>query len=451
MKKVLPVIVLLITLSLLGIIIIQFNWVNNQALIQQERFIEKVDKAGLDVAEELSRTIPGVGMPFNRRNTFPILPDDLSMNILRTSAVVERFSISEINIKLKKAFTNEGLDELRYEFAITSNSDDFILEMQSPHFQQESLDTLHFRRRVIPIIPETGSELEGLLAYEHLFIIIPDFDIQVWQSLIWLILFIVLFTAIIIAAFVITLRALLKQKKISEMKSDFINNMTHELKTPIATISLSVDALNNQKVQNNPEKLAYFTNIIRDENKRMNRHVETILQAALLDKQELKIHFTKQPLHELISKVGNNFQLQLADKNGRIEYFFQASEDRVMVAENHFSNMINNLIDNAIKYSKEDPLIKITTRNNGNKFFIIQIEDNGIGMNKETVRRVFEKFYRAHTGNVHNVKGFGLGMSYVKTVLDAHNGRIKVSSIVGKGSTFTIELPMIQKAVEAID
>ena len=136
---------------------------------------------------------------------------------------------------------------------------------------------------------------------------------------------------------------------------------------------------------------------------------------------------------------------------GRIEYFFQASADGVMVAENHFSNMINNLIDNAIKYSKEDPLIKITTRNNGNKFFIIQIEDNGIGMNKETVRRVFEKFYRAHTGNVHNVKGFGLGMSYVKTVLDAHNGRIKVSSIVGKGSTFTIELPMIQKAVEAID
>lgn len=451
MKKVLPVIVILIILSLLGIIIIQVNWVNNQALLQQERFIEKVDKAGLDVAEELSRSIPGVGMPFNRRNAFPILPDDLSMNILRTPAVAERFSIAEINIKLKKAFSNEGLNDLRYEFAITSNSDDFILEMISPHFQQESMDTLHFRRRVIPIIPETGSELEGLLAYEHLFIIIPDFNIQVWRSLIWVILFIVLFTAIIIAAFVITLSALLKQKKISEMKSDFINNMTHELKTPIATISLSVDALNNHKVQNNPEKLAYFTNIIREENKRMNRHVETILQAALLDKQELKIHFTKQSLHELISKVGNNFQLQLVDKNGRIEYLFNATEDMVMVAENHFSNMINNLIDNAIKYSKENPLIKISTRNNGNKYFIIQIEDNGIGMNKETVRRVFEKFYRAHTGNVHNVKGFGLGMSYVKTVLDAHSGRIKVSSIVGKGSTFTIELPMIQKAVEAIN
>lgn len=444
----LPVIVVLITLSLLGIIIIQVNWVNNQALLQKERFIEKVDKAGLDVAEELSRNIPGAGMPFNRRNAFPLLPDDLSMNILRTPAVAERYSVAEINMKLKKAFTNEELEDLRFEFAITSNSDDFILEMQSPHFQQESLDTLHFRRRVIPIIPETGSDLEGLLAYEHLFIIIPDFNVQVWQSLSWIILFIILFTSIIIAAFFITLSALLKQKKISEMKSDFINNMTHELKTPIATISLSVDALNNHKVQSNPEKMGYFTGIIREENKRMNKHVETILQAALLDKQELKLHFTKKPLHELIRKTANNFQLQLEEKNGRVEYFFNATDDLVMVAENHFSNMINNLIDNAIKYSKENPLINISTRNNSNKGFIIQIEDNGIGMNKETVRRVFEKFYRAHTGNVHNVKGFGLGMSYVKTVIDAHNGRIKVSSVVGKGSTFTIELPMIQKAVE---
>lgn len=447
----LPVIVVLITLSLLGIIIIQVNWVNNQALLQKERFIEKVDKAGLDVAEELSRNIPGTGTPFNRRNSFPIMPDGLSMNILRAPSIAERYSVAEIDVKLKKAFTREDLGDLRFEFAITSNSDDFILEMQSAHFQQESMDTLHFRRRVIPIIPETGSELEGLLAYEHLFIIIPDFNVQVWRSLVWLILFIVLFTTIIIAAFFITLTALLKQKKISEMKSDFINNMTHELKTPLATISLSVDALNNQKVHSNPEKIAYFTGIIREENKRMNKHVETILQAALLDKQELKLHFTKQHLHELISKIANNFQLQLDERNGRIEFFFHASDDVVMVAENHFNNMINNLVDNAIKYSKENPLITVTTRNNGSKSFIIQIEDNGIGMNKETVRRVFEKFYRAHTGNVHNVKGFGLGMSYVKTVLDAHSGRIKVSSVVGKGSTFTIELPMIQKAVETVD
>lgn len=177
----------------------------------------------------------------------------------------------------------------------------------------------------------------------------------------------------------------------------------------------------------------------------MNKHVETILQAALLDKQELKLDMNKVHAHAMIESALNNYQLQINDRQGKVELLFEAKDDEIIADENHFTNLLSNLIDNAIKYSKENLLIKIFTSNHG-KFLQIKIQDNGIGMNKETVKRVFEKFYRAHTGNIHNVKGFGLGMSYVKTVIDVHKGRIKVDSTLGKGSCFTVEVPLAEKA-----
>jgi len=255
-----------------------------------------------------------------------------------------------------------------------------------------------------------------------------------------MIIFSALFTIIIIAAFYITVRTMLNQKKMSEIKSDFINNMTHEFKTPLATISLAVDALKNEKVMNDKAKWQYFNNIIKDENKRMNKHVETILQAALMEKQEFRLNLTPIHIHELLPRIVDNFQLQLNEKNGNVEFLLNAANDIIHVDEVHFTNILSNLIDNAIKYSKENLVIKLTTHRTP-RYFIIQIQDNGIGMSKETVKRVFEKFYRAHTGNLHNVKGFGLGMSYVKSVVDAHKGRIRVESTLGKGSTFTIEIP----------
>ena len=440
MKKVFPVIIVLISLSLIGIILIQVNWFKNQLVIQQERFIDKVDKAGFDVSEELSKQASSGFFNFNKRPGLQTFPENLSFNIIRPSTISDRYTAAEIKDKLRKAFDKEGLDDVRFEFAITSNADNFELEMQSEHFQQESFDTTHFRRRVIPIIPENATDLESVMANEHLFILIPDFKLQVWHSLGWMIVFSALFTAIIIAAFFITVKTLLNQKKMSEIKSDFINNMTHEFKTPLATISLAVDALRNEKVHSDKTKWQYFNNIIKEENKRMNKHVETILQAALMEKQEFKLNFVPIHLHELIYNVTNNFQLQLQDKNSKIEYLLNAGNDVIEADEVHFSNVISNLIDNAIKYSKENLTIKIITHST-EKFLVLQIQDNGIGMSKETVKRIFEKFYRAHTGNLHNVKGFGLGMSYVKSVIDEHKGKIKVESVLGKGSTFTLEIP----------
>jgi two-component system phosphate regulon sensor histidine kinase PhoR len=262
------------------------------------------------------------------------------------------------------------------------------------------------------------------------------------KEMFWFIIGAILFTIIITTAFFITIRTLLKQKKLSEIKSDFINNMTHEFKTPLATISLAVDALKNEKVVNDKEKTGYFTAIIKEENKRMNKQVETILQAALLDKQEVQLNLKKLSAHEMITSALNNITLQVEEKSGKLEVALKAEKDIILADEVHFTNLVNNLLDNAVKYSGDTPVIKLTTDNIG-KFFRIKIEDSGIGMNKETLNRIFEKFYRAHTGNVHNVKGFGLGLSYVKTMVDAHHGHIKAESVLGKGSCFTVSIPLV--------
>jgi two-component system phosphate regulon sensor histidine kinase PhoR len=236
---------------------------------------------------------------------------------------------------------------------------------------------------------------------------------------------------------------MLRQKKLGEIKNDFINNMTHEFKTPIATISLAVDAMKNEKVMQDREKMGYFSAIIKEENQRMNRQVETILKASQLEKQEVELNMQPLHAHQVIKDVVDNFTLQLQQKKGKAELVLGAANDLVVADEVHFTNMINNLIDNAIKYSKDNiPLIlKINTQSNP-KNLVIRVEDNGIGMNKETVKRVFERFYRAHTGNLHNVKGFGLGLSYVKTVVEAQGGEIKVDSVLGRGSIFTLEFPL---------
>jgi two-component system phosphate regulon sensor histidine kinase PhoR len=253
----------------------------------------------------------------------------------------------------------------------------------------------------------------------------------------------IFFTLILCTAFYVTLTALLRQKKLSEIKNDFINNMTHELKTPLATISLAVDAMRNEKVQGNKEKLHYFSGIIKEENKRMNKQVETILQAALMDKQEIQLNKKPVQVHAVIEGILDNFQLQLNEKQATLDLQLNAKNDLIAADEVHFTNLVANLMDNAVKYSKEQLHLKLSTSSSG-KYITIRLEDNGIGMSKETQKRIFEKFYRAHTGNIHNVKGFGLGLSYVKTMVDAHEGKIKVDSMLGRGTVFTIDM-LLQK------
>jgi len=438
MKKTFPLIVVLISLSLVGLFLLQASWLKNLLAVRQEQLQRNVKEACINVAVDLSKSMHYTpSLRFPKRPGFRIAND--FMSLIKPPAISDRFSQQDIDQKLRSAFHKSNIKDLNFEFAITNNNDE--IEMKSAGFEKEFWDTLHNRRIFVPVMPESGSDLEGIGPYENLIIVVPNFQQQVWDSLKWIIVGAALFMLVILAAFYVTVRTLINQKKLSEIKSDFINNMTHEFKTPLATISLAVDAIRNEKVQSDKEKLNYFSGIIKEENKRMNKHVETILQAAITEKQELQLKKVQIHVHDLIRKVIDNYQLQLNEKNAKVILQLNAKNDLLVVDEVHFSNLLSNLVDNAIKYSQEQPVIKITTQN-VSKNFTINIEDNGIGMSKETVRRVFEKFYRAHTGNVHNVKGFGLGMSYVKTVIDAHKGKIKVDSTLGKGTSFTIEMPM---------
>jgi two-component system, OmpR family, phosphate regulon sensor histidine kinase PhoR len=430
MKKIFPVIVVLITLSLLGIIALQVSWFKNLVKVQEDKIEFRFLQAGNSLATELGK---------HSSSSLPRTPFTKPYDPTSRITLSQLYSASDIKEKIQKAFNDHGLRQVKFEFALVANRN---AEMMSQYFWQEVQDTVKNRHEIFQVA--TGSDMDGLIPTEAIAIVILDFEEELYQSLTGMIIGAVIFTIIILAAFFLTVRTLFTQKKLSEIKSDFINNMTHEFKTPLATISLAVDALKNEKVQNDKEKMQYFSGIIKEENKRMNKHVETILQAALMDKQELKLNFKPLHAHEIISRVVDNFRLQLEERRGRIELTLNAKEDSIKADEVHFTNLISNLIDNAIKYSKEELHIRVYTHCT-HKHFIVRVEDNGIGMSKESVKRIFEKFYRAHTGNIHNVKGFGLGMSYVKTVVDAHRGKIRVDSTLGKGSVFTVELPIINK------
>jgi two-component system, OmpR family, phosphate regulon sensor histidine kinase PhoR len=440
MKKIFPIITGLVFLSLLGLIFFQLLWIKSARDAREQQLEENITGALPMAAEELM-TDKGLLGPQVRKSNL-LFPSERLQYGLKKPSVVHRFSKDEVREIIRKAFEKYNLRNVDFEFAIAP-VDMQGEEMYSDRFLEYYMDSADNKniRHIIPIEAPSGSLYENIAREEYLAVIIPYQSSIIWRSMRWFIAGAVLFTLIITAAFFITIRTLLRQKKLSEIKSDFINNMTHEFKTPLATISLAVDALRNEKVVNDREKTNYFMGIIKEENKRMNKQVETILQAALLDRQEVQLNLKKQSAHDLINSALNNIALPVEEKQGRLEVKLDAAKDLVLADEVHFTNMVNNLLDNAVKYSKENLVIKLSTQNLGQQLRI-KIEDNGIGMNKETVNRIFEKFYRAHTGNIHNVKGFGLGLSYVKTMVDAHRGTIKAESMPGRGSTFTITLPL---------
>ncbi len=450
LKKIFPIIFLLITLSLVGIIYIQVNWIMTMIDNKREALYHNMVDAVRSVADGL--TAQRVTAPSFK--SFPLKPgsmwrpaDPLLMEMMRIPPITQTFSPAEINNRLRKAFNSRGLKNAHFEFSVYSNigsSSDMSFhtpELQSANFYPELSDSVNNVSFMTVLQAPESTDANSVLPDEGIIVVVHDFKGLVQGEMRIMIASAIFFTLMIIAAFYVTVSALLRQKKLSEIKNDFINNMTHEFKTPLATISLAVDALRNEKVVADREKSGYFAGIIKEENKRMNKQVETILQASLLDRQEQQLNLKSLHAHHIIREALENVRLQLEGKGGSSELQLNAKTDLIEADEVHFMNLITNLIDNAIKYSKENLLVRISTQSNI-RSLVIRIEDNGIGMTKETQRRIFEKFYRAHTGNLHNVKGFGLGLSYVKTIVEAHQGKIKVDSTIGKGTTFTLEFPL---------
>ena len=323
--------------------------------------------------------------------------------------------------------------QIPYEFIVKDNSQEKV-SLVSDGYKEKSGE-INFNKNLFP------NDL--LQKPDYISIYFPDRTGYVYKSLTLMIVGSILFTLIILLTFIVTIFAILRQKKNSEIKNDFINNMTHEFKTPIATISLASDAINNPTILENKEQVLNFNRIIKEETVRMNSQVEKVLQMSLFDKKDLEFHVSAFNIHSLIEQAIDRIKLQLEQKNGQIQVELKADEFYVEADSVHLSGALLNLLDNAIKYSNENPLIKITTFNKDG-LVCITVADNGIGMDKDDTKRVFERFFRVHTGDVHNVKGFGLGLCYVKEVITAFKGKISVQSVKGSGSTFTICLPTIQ-------
>jgi len=274
----------------------------------------------------------------------------------------------------------------------------------------------------------------------------PSKRTWLWYSLLPTLLAAVLFTGLILFCFSYTIHVILRQKKVSEMKTDFINNMTHEFKTPIATISLAADSIASPKVISDESKINRFVGIIRQENRRMLQQVEKVLQMAQIDRHDPHLKIRPVDMHEVIRQAAEHISLQVHQRDGQVRIELEASHPVIEGDPNHLSNVIHNLLDNANKYSPETPDIRIRTVNPSPNVLEVQVIDQGLGIPKEDQKHIFDKFYRVHTGNRHDVKGFGLGLSYVKTIALAHQGTVSVKSEPGKGSQFTLHLPLRQRA-----
>jgi two-component system phosphate regulon sensor histidine kinase PhoR len=277
-----------------------------------------------------------------------------------------------------------------------------------------------------------------------LYVYFPHQESYFWMNMGWVGLTSLVFIGLIICCFWYAVKTILKQKKLSEVTNDFINNMTHELKTPISTVSLAVEALQDPDMRALPTYTDRYLNVIKEENERLGQQVERVLQVAVLDRGDFTLKIQPIDMHQIIQQAIRNIAVQIENRQGVLHTQLSAVNPLVAADEVHIANMIINLLDNANKYSPENPHIHLHTQDSA-QGIEISISDEGIGMSKETVHKIFDKFYRVPTGNIHNVKGFGLGLSYVKTILDAHQGTICVKSELGKGSTFTVFLPIISK------
>lgn len=423
MKKVFPIIVLLITLSVLGIIFIQMSWIKNAIDLRKKQHEQDITNAVSRIKEQFYSNY------FTYIGQYP--SDEKSKDFMLNRFTTSFLSAEEVDRLIDQSIKRSGIKE-KYEYIIVDI-------FQNPLFVSSNYkDEFSATAIKIRLTSENSPYKETLLLHFN------DESNYIIRTLGWIIAASILFTIIIISAFALTVRTMFNQKKLSEIKSDFINNMTHELKTPLATISLAIDALVNEKVIHDTDKIKYYSSMIKDENRRMNKQVEKILQAARIERQEVNLNKQTLDAHEIIQKVTDNLALQVLERQGLLTLKLAAKKHVIEADDVHFSNIIFNLLDNAIKYSKEEPNIQVETLNVSN-MLAIRIKDNGIGMNKETQNRIFEKFYRAHTGNLHDVKGFGLGLSYVKAMVEAHGGKIKVESSLGKGSTFSVYFPTDKK------
>jgi len=350
-------------------------------------------------------------------------------NVSARTPIHKRISVAEIHELLESECLERGLSS-SFEFAVYSNV--LATKIQTKDFDLNPSSTYG-----VPLFVN-----DNLKTNYKLYVNFMDKGREVLSTILGMAILSLIFTSVIILAYTNALSQLFKQRQISQIKTDFINNMTHEFKTPIATINLALDALKNPKVADDKEFQIRYMKMIRDENRRMHAQVENVLRISRLERNELNIKKDRQKLHEIIDDAVSHVSLIVENRGGYINKHLEAQKSSVLASDLHMTNVVVNILDNAIKYSEEEPKIDIYTEN-AKDSIILKITDQGTGMTKAAQRKIFEKFYREHTGDIHNVKGHGLGLAYVKRILDDHNAEIYVESEKGKGSTFIIKMHLI--------
>ncbi len=414
--------VLLGSVSIIGIILFQLYWVNQTYNLSEQQFNQRVQIALYNVADKML-AFNGHELP----NENPVRQVSSNYFIVDINDIIDA---SILDHYLKTEFEYQDLN-LDYEYAI---------------YDCET-DAMVFGNYFSPSQAEDEKQIRKFQKYDeftyYFGIVFPTKTLYIVKSLnVWIISSFVLITAIIFFTYAVYI--ILKQKRLSEVQKDFINNMAHEFKTPVSTIGISAQVLSDPEILKDQSRLKNYAGIIADQNKRIENQIEKVLQLGKIEKDRSSLNLEVTDLHEVIRKVADSFTYTLKETGGKIDLALEASPSIIMADQTHLANAIYNLLDNAFKYRKDKPDITVSTGMEG-RHIILTVNDHGIGIDKKYHHKIFEKFYRVPTGDVHNVKGFGIGLNYVKSIMDNHNWKIQVSSRKGGGTRFQVFIPSVRK------
>ncbi len=412
-------VIVLAAISLVGVILIQMFWVRKAFDLREKQFNHSMNIALKSVVDDINRCN---NTPLSTIN--PI--EQLSTNYytVNVNSFIDPYQLEEF---LRKEFKKREIAK-DFEYGIYDCSNEKMV-----YGDYVSLESGFSKNKQTTQFPKLDNNNYYFGVY------LPTKDTNLLSQMgIWTFSSLVL--VLVVVFFAYTLFIILKQRRLSEVQKEFINNMTHEFKTPIATIAISAKVLQNPDIGKFPERLQNYASIIADETGRLQHQVDRVLQMATLNKEKLKLEFEDVDLHQLINQTINGVTLALKDGGGNIQVKLNADNAILKLDKMHFTNILHNLLDNAIKYCKSVPDIVVSTTNDGKKI-ILKITDKGIGISQDHIKRIFNRFFRVPTGNIHDVKGFGLGLNYVKEMVEAHKGKITVESQLGQGTSFIITLP----------
>ncbi|MBN1144815.1 MAG: HAMP domain-containing histidine kinase [Bacteroidales bacterium] len=415
------IIIFISSLALVGLVFTQTFWMREEIEIARKQFDHRADRALMGIVDELSDHVYNSSRFFPKAYACAYLGD--------SKEVLEALDTMLLQTLVDKYVAYHHLDD-DYFYAIVKTTNDSMI-YKSAGFPAFNAPADPYKAYLTNIWKDVHYHIALYFPHKNRVIVLKQ---VLWLGITLLFLVIIIFG---VAAIIITY---LRQKKLSEMKNDFVNNITHEFKTPVSTIALAAEVLHRNEAKNNPEKIRNYARIILDENERMKQQIERVLEIAQQDHRKIKLEPVQLDVHELLQSIASDLCFRKSEKEININFQLNAVNHVIKADLIYIKGIICNIVENAIKYSSENPELTITTED-FREGILMSFADNGIGMSRESLKMIFEKFYRVPTGNVHNVKGFGLGLYLAKTMTQAHGGHIKVSSEINKGSRFDVYLP----------